>query len=241
VAPTIDTAAVLLYPTFKRTGSDPREYRVGFMNKQGLQVVEPLFEDARPFENGFASVKNNGRWGAIDGQLRLRIESLSDRPLRISEDRAVFEFDGRRGVVDLNGQIIVEPKYRTIGGFHEGASWMSLNGSYGFIWPDGKELIAPFYEDARSFSEGVAPVKLGGKWGFVNKTLDFEIPLQFEFALPFSEGLARVKQNNVWGYIDNRGRFAIAPRYAEARAISITKEVSSSHPPTAMRESSGRD
>jgi hypothetical protein len=120
----------------------------------------------------------------------VKIQPISDLPLRLNDGRAIYEVDGRRGIMDLDGRIILAPKYRTIGEFHEGAAWMSSSGSYGFLFPNGQELIAPFYEDARSFSGGVAPVKLGGKWGFVNKALTFEIPLQFDFALAFGESEA---------------------------------------------------
>jgi WG containing repeat len=111
-----------LYPTFERTGSDPRKYRVGFISRNGQQVVNPLFESARPFRCGLASVMQQKKWGAIDGQGRLKIHPVSDLPLRINEDRAIYEVNGRRGVMDLAGRIILAPKYRTIGEFHEGVA-----------------------------------------------------------------------------------------------------------------------
>jgi hypothetical protein len=206
-----------LYPTFERIGSDPRKYKVGFINRGGQQVIDPLFESARPFRCGLASVMQQKKWGAIDDQGGLRIQPVSDLPLRINEDRAIYEVNGRRGVMDLAGRIILEPKYRTIGEFREGVAWMSSGDFYGFISSNGEELIAPFYEDARSFSDGVAPVKLGGKWGFITKALQLEIPLQFDFALTFSEGLARVRQNELWGYISRNGEYLIQPQYQSAR------------------------
>lgn len=206
-----------LYPTFEPVGSDPRKFRAGFITKNGLRAVEPTFEHARPFRCGLAPVRQHKRWGAIDGQGRLRIRPVSDLPLGISEDRAIYEVKGLRGVMDLAGQIILEPKYRTIGEYQEGVAWMSSGDLYGFLSSAGEELISPRYEDVRSFSEGLAPVKIGKKWGFVNKSFELEIPLQFDFALPFSESLARVKQGDLWGYIDRTGKYAIAPQYERAR------------------------
>jgi hypothetical protein len=125
---TVAESTSFLYPTFERIGSNPRKYRVGFISRNGQQVVAPLFDGARPFRCGLGSVKQQGKWGAIDGHGRLSIQPVSDLPLRLSEDRAIYEVNGRRGVMDLDGRIILEPKYRTIGEFHEGVAWMSSGG-----------------------------------------------------------------------------------------------------------------
>ena len=43
----------------------------GFVDGQGKIVIEPQYEDAKSFLNGFAAVKKNGLWGYInqDGEL----------------------------------------------------------------------------------------------------------------------------------------------------------------------------
>jgi WG containing repeat len=220
-APTLKKTAPFgskaLYPTFERIGSDPRIYKVGFIDDQGTRVVAPRFDNARPFQCGLASIKAHDAWGAIDNCGNMTIDPISEIPFRISSDRVVYQVGRRRGIMDFAGRVIVEPKYRAIGEFQEGLAWMASKNHYGFISLDGAELLAPFYDDARSFSEGLAPVKLGAKWGFVDKSFDFKIPLQFDFALPFSEGAARVKSGNLWGFIDVRGEYLIRPRYVDAR------------------------
>lgn len=60
-------------------------------------------------------MKQGKKWGAVAGDGNLAIQPVSDLPLRTSEDRAVFEADGKRGVMDLKGRIVLEPKYRTVG------------------------------------------------------------------------------------------------------------------------------
>lgn len=46
----------------------------GFVNVNGEIVIEPEFEDARSFSNGFAAVKKDGKWGFIDAQNNIVIE-----------------------------------------------------------------------------------------------------------------------------------------------------------------------
>jgi len=207
-----------LFPTFERIGSRPDKYKTGFINRTGLRVVDPRFDYGLPFRCGLSPVKRGKVWGAIDGSGKLVIEPISHSPLVINEDRIVYSSaNGKLGVMNLDGQIVIKPSYRILVGFQEGVSWMSVDRLYGFVTTNGQQLAAPMYEDARSFSDGVAPVKLGGKWGYIDKFLEFRIPPQFDFALPFSEGLARVENAGLWGYINQNGKYVISPQYVAAR------------------------
>ncbi len=206
-----------IFPIFERDGPTPREFKAGFINRSGSIVLSCFFDNARPFHCGRAPVKSGNAWGAVDASGRLAIPAVADVPVRISEDRVIYTRNGKRGIMTLEGKVVVEPRYRILVEFQEGASWMSANDLYGFVGTDGQPIAPAIYEDARSFSAGLAPVKFGGKWGYINKSLEFDIPPQFDFALPFSEGLARVQQAGLWGYIDRAGRPAIFPRFENAR------------------------
>lgn len=66
---------IYLYPIFVRIGRDRNKYKAGFIDISGTIVIDPIFEDARPFREGLASVMLNGKWGAIDisgNQIRVR-------------------------------------------------------------------------------------------------------------------------------------------------------------------------
>ena len=193
-----------LFPIFERTGTTPRQFRAGFMDRSGRTVVSPIYDNARPFHCGLAPVKSGKSWGALDGSGNLAIPAIADVPVRVSEDRVVYTQNGKRGIMTTDGKIVVQPLYRILVEFQEGASWMSANDLYGFVGPDGEQIAPAIYEDARSFSEGLAPVKFGGKWGYISKSLAFRIPPQFDFALPFSEGIARVQQDGLWGTLIKR-------------------------------------
>ncbi len=40
--------------------------KIGFINKDGVIIIEPKFNDALNFKNGIAAVKVNNKWGFID-------------------------------------------------------------------------------------------------------------------------------------------------------------------------------
>jgi len=41
-------------------------YKWGFIDKKGKIVINPQFEEAKPFSEDLTSVKIGGKWGYID-------------------------------------------------------------------------------------------------------------------------------------------------------------------------------
>ena len=59
-------------------------------------VIECLYEDAKSFQNGFAAVSSNGRWGYIDVEGNLTVQPVFLEASSISEKgtAAVQKADG---------------------------------------------------------------------------------------------------------------------------------------------------
>ncbi len=77
------------------------------------------------------------------------------------------------GWADLNGKILLPPKYKHKLEFHEGLCKVSVDGKIGFINTKGKMVIQPNYDRAERFREGFAPFERKGflgipKRGFVD-------------------------------------------------------------------------
>jgi hypothetical protein len=72
--------------------------KFGYINENGVVIIDFKFDDARGFKNGFAGVKVNGKWGFIDRKGRFVIEPKFDRiqdefkPLN-SESEKMYEYD----------------------------------------------------------------------------------------------------------------------------------------------------
>ena len=90
--------------------------------------------------------------------------------------------NGKWGLKNENGTIVIEPKYDDIASFSEGLVAVNI----------GKQGL---------FGSG-------GKWGFVNKKGKTAITTQFEgmFAPVFKNGKAKVKKDGREFYIDKKGK-----------------------------------
>lgn len=95
------------------------------------------------------------------------------------------------GIMDNNGNVVVEPIYEGISGFKEGRSLFKISGKYGFFDENWNIVIQPVYKGAAEFSEGLACV-CDDNWayGFIDKDGNTVLPHTFDYAESFHNGLA---------------------------------------------------
>ena len=179
-----------------------------------------------------AAVKQNGKWGAVNGEGKTVIPitydkialSLSDEEIRAADlasedDRAgLIEVKQKnlRGFYDRSGKRIIPISYETRSFWKEG--FLAVEGRdkrIGFYKKDGTKLTDPVYESVSDFEQGMAIVKSGGKYGYIDKKGKEIAPL-YQEAHFFADGLAAVKEKNKWGVIDETGAYVIAPTYSNA-------------------------
>ena len=81
------------------------------------------YEDARPFyAEGYAAVKNNGKWGYIDVNGNVMIEFKFDDALSFSKHLAAVKQDGLWGYISLAGHIVIEPSFIEARSFSDGCA-----------------------------------------------------------------------------------------------------------------------
>jgi hypothetical protein len=188
------------------------QYKYGFIDKSGHEVVPLKYDKAGDFSEGLAAVVLNGKWGYIDKSGREVIPLKYNERERywpdywadnFSEDLVAVELNGKWSYIDKSGNEMIPLKYDKAGNFSEGLTAVRLKGKWGYIDKSGREVIPLKYNGAGKFSEGMAAVELNGKWGYIDKNGIVETPLKYDKAGDFSEGMAAVELNGEWGYIDN--------------------------------------
>jgi len=197
----------------------------GFIDKTGVLVIPPQFENAWGFKEGLAPVVVDDKWGFINKTGTLVIENQFDWIERFSEGLAIVERSSkpkRPKLPPLAGSVVT---------YHV-ESWDLTDPSAGQRASDSEFLVIDTtgqilanldqkklevnIDDAR-FSEGLLCVFSQEKqeMGYINKAWEFVIQPQFRNAAPFSEGLARVAviedEMQKLAFIDKNGNFVIAP------------------------------
>ena len=163
----------------------------------------------------------------IDDFLKLaKVVADADCIYDFSEGLAGFVKNGKVGVINKNGEIVVSPLYDAnlrYGKkatsfdnailFIDGMALVSKNSKHGFIDKNGKETISCTFDGANSFSEGYAVVRKGEKYGVIDKTGKQIVPYKYDNIGDFSDGMASVESNEKIGYINSKGEEIVPVKY----------------------------
>ena len=98
----------------------------------GEQVGEG-YEDARPFADGWAAVKQGGKWGFIDTEGAVHIDFQFDDALSFGQHLAAVKVGDLWGYVSLQGEVVIEPAFLEAGSFYEGSAPVKTGDGWQFI------------------------------------------------------------------------------------------------------------
>ncbi|NLE30363.1 MAG: WG repeat-containing protein [Phycisphaerae bacterium] len=222
----------------------------GYVDQQGQLAIRPQYDWAGDFKDGNARVKTGGifsaKWTFIDkqGNYLQATPGEQQRDTGAAEERGgrtarrtnydeagdfsegmapvkVGGITGKWGFIDKQGNLVINPRYESVGEFSNGLAAVEVDGRWGYIDKKGSSVIKPQFGQAGKFSdEGLARVKtggwIGGRFGYIDKQGAYVVSPQFNDAGDFTQGLARVKVDDDWGYIDKAGKFVIDPEFSDA-------------------------
>lgn len=191
-----------------------------FIDENNNIIIKPNADWYLKFENGYAEIKKDGKYGFIDKKGKIVIEPRFDRVWRgfNKEGFAIVRQDNKDGVINKNGDFLIKPIFLAINEFSEGVmSVKNQDGKYGFIDINGNIIIDFKLDNAGKFSEGLSSFKGGGKKGFINKSGEVVIKPKYSYVLDFHNGLAAFlsKDINKMGYINQSDEIVIESKYDE--------------------------
>ncbi|MBW4616667.1 MAG: WG repeat-containing protein [Desmonostoc vinosum HA7617-LM4] len=189
-----ETKTENLYPVQFFMGRNRSGY--AYVNQAAQLVVQPQFDYAGKFSEGFAPVRVNNKWGFINLQGQISISPQFDK-------------------VGESSSFHIDDDWLS-SSFSEGLVGVKLNGKWGFINQSGKLVIPYQYDKVQQFSGGIATVKVNGLWGAINPEGKWIQPVfyksRFEladtFSIQFFQGIATFrdpKTYRVTSYRDKSG------------------------------------
>ena len=191
--------------------------KFGFVDKSGKVVVNPQFEYARPFNEGYAAVCQNKKWGFIDKTGKIIINPQFEGVMDFHSGKAAFHNGKQCGFVDNKGSYVINPQFDYAMSISEGMAAVYSGKQFGFINADGKILINPQFEVSSSFKNGMALIKQSDKYGYIDKEGKIVINPQFDKATMFLGDVAYVKSVDKWGIIDKTGKYLVNPQFDEMK------------------------
>ncbi|MDU2360332.1 MAG: WG repeat-containing protein, partial [Campylobacter concisus] len=93
------------------------------------------------FNEGFALVEKDGKWGYINTKGEQIVECKFDGARDFHEGFADVKKDGKWGYINTKGEQIIERKFDDAYGFNEGFALVEKDGKYGYINTKGYPVI----------------------------------------------------------------------------------------------------
>ena len=196
----------------------------GYINTSGEMVINPSFDEAREFSDGYAAVRRGTTWGYVSEESKtLAIPTSFSVAGDFESDLAPAQLPGGQyGFINTSGDFVIDPRFDFAAAFSEGFAAVRDDGLWGYVSTDGELVIDLKFSDARSFSEDLAAVETHEGWVYINTSGSTEIKPDFQVndAGEFADGLAPVQTTEGWGYINKNGSPEITPKYVSAGVFS---------------------
>ena len=133
--------------------------KFGFIDSVGKVVIKPQFDEAYPFSEKLALIRQKNKYGFIDSAGKVVIKPQFDEAYPFSEGYAGIKVKNKYGFIDSVGKVVIKPQFDRIQSFREKTAAVQIkNNGWGFIDSKGKVVIKPQFDEAYSFSCGLAVV-----------------------------------------------------------------------------------
>lgn len=175
---------------------------------------EALYLDYNGTDNVNIHLKKDGKWGIMDKDFNLIVPFEYDHIESRSNDYTAVFKNANYGLVNQQGELVVEPKYSSIFvdylSFGENRSPVFITQTamnYGYIYPGKNIIVEPIYQSIRpSWGSEILIICKDNKYGFINLSNGVTVEPKYDTDFTFSsEGLAAVSENGNAKYIDTEG------------------------------------
>lgn len=181
-----------------------------YVTMDGETTIEGPFESAKPFSEGYAAVRIDGKWGFIDKNGQLICTPQFSKVGDFFEGYAVVSIEGdfgiKTGVINTTGELTV-----SLGNI-ETYSWEVKNGlidmgsfrnGFGLMDINGEWVVKPTYDDITS-SENFFKLHKGDKLGGYFPTTQKTIKPQFDKIMFVSNDIAVIAKNEKYGLLNTK-------------------------------------
>ncbi len=203
--------------------------KLGFIDRSGKVVVAPRYDAVGEESEGLIRVTVDAKSGYIDSSGKLVIAPEYDSAGEFRDGRAVVRIESQYSLIDPTGKRIADIPYRVLGEFHQGLLRVQKAGrptAYGFVDRDGRMVVEPQFVNAGEFSDDPANLNatvIDREWCYFDRTGKVLIRVSMGEDLAagdlFVDGRLRVKDGFTWGFKDSTGKWAIPPKYNDAKSF----------------------
>ena len=177
------------------------------------------FDGVWSFNEGFAAVQKDGKWGYINTKGEQIVECKFDHAWYFHEGLAAVQKDGKWGYINTKGEQIVECKFDNGGDFNEGFAVVKKDGKWGYIntkgcsviFDESKNEIEVFDKAIDRSNNTFYLSRLGDKFGLLDENFNVVVKNsiygKFEVLQRINETTFLIKIAGRDIFVDSEGNF----------------------------------
>ena len=171
-------------------------------------------EAVRPFGDGLAAIRVDGRWQYIDKQGQQAIPTTYNRAGQFADNQAIVKMPQGYAVIDKSGNYVIEPAYAKIKKDDSGYLVKNSDG-YSYIDNSGKSKWKGKYEQATTFNGQFALVKSNGEYQIISQQGTVIKSLPYTYVTSAGEGYWKYRQEDKWGILNPNGKVIKEPTFID--------------------------
>lgn len=146
----------------------------GFVNRLNNNIeIFPLFQEVRPFVNGFAAVKFNEKWGFINLEGQVIIDLIYNDVKDFYQDVCCVNKDGIWLILSKENEPITNLQFQDLGYFNSGfINVKSLTSGWGYLNSKGEYAKTISYRNATPFNNGYAVVSENDEFQLIDSNFN---------------------------------------------------------------------
>jgi len=190
------------------------QFRYGLIDLENKTLIPQQFKSIRSIGSLRFAVENFDRKIALYADDGKQITSFTiDSISTFYKNHAIIYQNSRQGIMDREGQVKVEPKYRAATIADDGTVKVREDDEWQFLTGDNKQILGTKADLIEPAGDNLLKVISAGQVQLVNKTLAPVSPGVFNSIGPFVHDQAIVTQQGKYGILTTSGSILIEPRY----------------------------
>jgi hypothetical protein len=199
----------------------------GYLYKNGDSLTGFVFDFAGEFNDGYAIVNKNDKYGLLNSGGFFNIEPKYSDLIFIGDGLLkAFNDEDTWGVVNVQGDTILPFLYDAIGEMSENRILVAKKDKCGYVNSKGEIVIPLIFRftsillTTGEYQDGFSLLKQKYKSVIIDTTgKAISFSLYEDYGRP-SLGLIPVRKNKKWGFTDMKGKLTIACKYEAAESFN---------------------
>ena len=186
----------------------------GYMDEEGNEIIPCQYEEARPFSEGLAAVRKDGKWMFIGmgGDLAFELHTIEEEITAVGDfsgGLAWFKVGHQYGYLNKLGKVAIPLDFTKVFDFKFGVARAVFKGKTGLIDIVGKWILKPerfeYVTDFNKWGVAEAREKFKGKRCLINAKGEVLTPLKYTSIGDFHEGFAKISNGKFYGLLNTQG------------------------------------